>query len=478
MLLRRHDPARSGSGVMAKRIRHSAPLGNQVSCVLSHAVPGQTFYVSNHLSADDRNDGLKPTSAWRTIRRVNANAYGVGDAILFRGGATFRGTITFDRDDRGTPRRPIRVGSFGKGRATILALAGSGLTARNTAAIEVRDLIFRGSGLTRNRGSGISFENSLHGDTKLAHVRIERVEIHGFGHFGITIGGRRGASGFRDVRIACADVHHNRIGGIEMHGRFSAKGTDYANEDVYIGHCTVHDHPGYARSCRHVGDGIVLAHLNGGVIEHCVSWNNGALNTCKDGPVGIWVWDANAVTIQHCESHHNRTAGRTDGGGFDLDGGATNCIVQHNYSHDNDGAGFGIYQFRVARPMRGNIIRHNVSVNDGRRNGYAGIQLKNWGSGIRETQIHDNVVIMHPPSISTRLLPSAIQISSETEGVAFLRNLLVVAGGLPLLRIRGRQHRLVFAENKCHVVRGRFRIQHSGRTHNTVESWLASCATP
>jgi hypothetical protein len=437
-------------------------------------VPGRTFYVSNSKRASDRNDGRTPATAWRTIRRANAHTCQPGDTIRFQGGATFRGTLAFDDADRGTPKRPIRVGSFGKGRATILAGAGSGLTARNTAGIEVRDLIFRGSGLTRNGGSGISLENSLHRHTKLTHVRIERVEVHGFGQFGITIGGRRGASGFRDVRITHADVHHNRVGGIEMHGRFSAKGSDYANEDVYVGYCTVHDHPGYARSCRHVGDGIVLAHLKRGVIEYCRAWNNGALNTCKDGPVGIWVWDANAVTIQHCESHHNRTAGHADGGGFDLDGGATNCIVQHNYSHDNDGAGFGVYQFRVARPMRGNIIRYNLSVNDGRRNGYAGIQLMNWGSGVRDTQVHDNIVIMHPPPGANGVVPSAVRIKSETHNIELSRNLLMVAGGLPLLRIRGRQRGLVFRDNDCRAIGGRIRIQHSGRTYDDVEAWLAA----
>jgi hypothetical protein len=439
---------------------------------------GRTFYVSAAGTADDGNDGRTPAAAWRTIARANAAGLRAGDALLFRGGDAFRGNLRLGRANAGTARRPVVIGSFGRGRATILAGGGDGVAVRNAGGVRVHDLVFRGAGWgkdagpARNSGSGIAFENALPGDVKLAHVRVDRVEVSGFGRFGITVGGRRGKSGFRDVRITRADVHGNRDGGIETHGRFSPRAVGYANEDVYVGRCDAHDNPGYARSCRHVGDGIVLSDVDRATVERCRAWGNGGRCTCRDGPVGIWAWDANAVTIQHCESHHNRTAGPADGGGFDLDGGVTNSVLQHNYSHDNDGAGFGVYQFRGARPMRANVVRHNVSVNDGRRNGYGAIQLMNCGSGVRNVEIHDNVVRVGPvlggPPGS---LPSAVRLKSATAGVRVRGNLLVVSGGVPLVRVRGRQDGLTFHDNLFRAADGRLCFWQAGRVYRSVEAW-------
>ena len=85
--------------------------------------------------------------------------------------------------------------------------------------------------------------------------------------------------------------------------------------------------------------------------------------TPSGGPVGIWVWDANNALIQNNESHHNRTGSTADGGGFDFDGGVTNSVMQYNYSHDNAGPGYGVYQFR-GEALNGFTVRYNVSAND------------------------------------------------------------------------------------------------------------------
>jgi hypothetical protein len=43
--------------------------------------------------------------------------------------------------------------------------------------------------------------------------------------------------------------------------------------------------------------------------------------------------------FQYSVSHHNKAGRIYDGGGFDIDGGSQNCIIQYCYSYDNDGAG-------------------------------------------------------------------------------------------------------------------------------------------
>lgn len=45
-------------------------------------------------------------------------------------------------------------------------------------------------------------------------------------------------------------------------------------------------------------------------------------------------------------------------GGFDLDRGVTNSVMQYNCSYDNDGAGYLIYQYEGARPLGNNVTCH------------------------------------------------------------------------------------------------------------------------
>ena len=90
---------------------------------------------------------------------------------------------------------------------------------------------------------------------------------------------------------------------------------------------------------NHSGNGIVVGNVSDAIIEYCEASNNGWDMPRKgNGPVGIWAWNADRVTIQFCISHDNKSPG-DDGGGFDLDGGVTNSVLQYNLSYNNDGPG-------------------------------------------------------------------------------------------------------------------------------------------
>src|SRR5439155_9808698 len=134
------------------------------------------------------------------------------------------------------------------------------------------------------------------------------------------------------------------------------------------------------------GSGIYLAHVDGARITRCVVHDNG-----KDGaaPVGIWAAGSNRVTIEYCESYNNHTATTTDGGGFDFDWDVTNSTMQYNYSHDNDGPGFLLYA--GSHNSNDNTIRYNVTQNDGRQNGKAGIQI---GGNVTNANITNNTVFL------------------------------------------------------------------------------------
>ena len=137
------------------------------------------------------------------------------------------------------------------------------------------------------------------------------------------------------------------------------------------------------------GNGIVLGEVSGALIEYCVAHDNGKNNLVQsEGPVGIWCYDSQYVTMQFNESHHNHTSGAHDGGGLDLDIDTKNSIMQYNYSHDNDGAG---YLLCCDGNNQGNVIRYNISQNDGRKNGYGGIHT--YGA-ITNAWIFNNTVYM------------------------------------------------------------------------------------
>src|SRR5262249_16011564 len=148
------------------------------------------------------------------------------------------------------------------------------------------------------------------------------------------------------------------------------------------------------------------------------------------GPVGIWAWSSRKLVIQNCVSVRNRTGGKYDGGGFDFDGGVSESIMQYNYSAENDGAGFLIYDFGAA-PFRlaDNVVRFNISENDGRNNGFAGIYVKSVGEPIERLQVYHNTVFMSPPASKEK--PSALFID-KSKDCRFHNNLFISGGGCPL----------------------------------------------
>jgi hypothetical protein len=426
------------------------------------------FYISPQ--GNDLNSGTSPLKAWKTIDKVNDTMFFPGDHILFQGGKDFTGSLFFDSSVAGTSTQPITISSYGIGRANIRPGLDNGFLAYNAAGYSLKNINFIGAGRTINTSDGILFYNDLPKNRKLNYVRIEGVDVSGFGLWGIALGGGRGKSGFRDVRITKTTVHDNSDG-ILFWGVFSTNSTMYANQNVYIGHTKVYNNHGIPGLPYNTGNGILVSDTNGGIIERCVAHHNGRFNTAVGGPVGIWAWDSNKITIQFNESYSNRTASSADGGGFDLDGGLTNSIMQYNYSHDNDGAGFLLAQFDDARPFYGNTVRYNISQNDGRKNGYGGITVWNGGSGIKNSRIYNNTVYMSPPTSGS---PAAISILSPTQDVHVRNNIFITKGGLKLASVASGQKGILFQGNNYWSSGGSFAIKWGPNTYTSLSSWRNS----
>lgn len=436
-------------------------------------------------SGNDANPGTTPQTAWRTLARASKAQFQPGDRLLLEGGATFEGELRLEAADAGTREKPVTIGSYGTGKARILAGNGYGVLVRDAGGIVIEDLWIGGSGPKLNHGAGVAVVNTLNGSRKLEHIRIRRVDASGFGRTrkesefhrasgcGIFVGGDpedRSESGYRDVVIEDSRVYDNEFFGILISSANNPPKDDsrYAHEDVTIRRCQAFDNPGDPEfTDNHSGSGILMSHTDRGLIEHCQAWNNGDRCGSKTGgPVGIWAWAANRITIQYCESHHNKAPGH-DGGGFDFDGGVSNSVMQYNYSHDNEGTGYLLYAY-PGSPYRfeNNVVRHCISRNDGQHDHRAAIWIRNDDQkSLRNLEIHHNTFMYEPVGND-----SGVVFVKNTQNVHFHHNAFITSGNAPLVQQEKNQG-LRLEDNLYAPGRGGFRVLWDGKEYTDFATW-------
>lgn len=412
----------------------SVDLGSIKGEFMSDSKCPTTYFISP--SGSDTNSGISPQDPWKTISKINSIDLQPGDEVLFEGDQTYEGNIYLDENDANDPNNPVRISSYGSGRAMISSGLSDGLMAYNTSGIIVDNLIFSGKATTEKKNSGIHFYNDLPGDVKLNSVRITNCEVYGYRDSGIVIGSWNKISGFNDVLIENNKVHDILDAGISSYGEFSASKVGYAHSNVTVRNCEVYNIPGYNKG-NNSGNGIVLSDVQHSVIEYCTAYNSGSGNAFSEGgPVGIWYWDADQVTIQYNEVYGMASGTNKDGGGFDLDGGVTNGIIQYNYSHDNEGAGYLIGQFSGARPMNNITVRYNISENDAATNG-GSVFLFNGESAHRMKNIfvHNNTLVLTKKRYSGVANIKYIVWKPVKDNIHFYNNILYASNGAALIDI-------------------------------------------
>lgn len=425
-------------------------------------------------AGEDVQDGTSPDRSWKTIARAGRHSLAPGDRLLFRGGDLFAGNLVLKVIGFPTADKPVIVGSFGKGRATIQAGNGTGVRIANVGGVVVRDLVVTGKERRQSNGSGIEIINTLSGGRRLGPIRIENVLARGFGKYGIAVASSptdNSLSGFRDVRITSCRASDNAYVGITVYGIHDSQAQGYAHQDVAVIGCVAHDNPGDPNYLdNHSGNGILLHNVDGGLIDGCTAFGNGALcRALPGGPVGIWAYTARKLVIQRCVSVRNRTGTLYDGGGFDFDGGVTESVLQYNYSAENDGAGYLVYEFAGA-PFRvsGNVVRFNISENDGRKNGYAGIYVGSQDRAIERLYVYHNTVFVGPAGDGKQPKPLHLHKSKDCR---VHNNLFIAGGGVPLADIGPDQLGLRIQGNHYWAADGGFLIRHAGMDYRSLADW-------
>lgn len=367
---------------------------------------GNTYYLNTN--GNDSNKGTLD-NPWKTIEKLNSIKLSAGDAVFFQAGQIFEGSILVDSAS-GTRNNPIVLTSSLGSASTIHSGNEQALVIQHSAYVNVTNLNFAGNGRKEgNHENGVVIMSS-------SHVSVDSLNIKGFQKAGLLV-----YSSFNiDVNLVYA--HDNGAAGISVSGNTGKEGC----KNISVRHCVAENNPGDPTNLtNHSGNGIVVGLCRGVTIEYCAATNNGwDMPRVGNGPVGIWAWEADSVIIQHCIAYRNKTSrGGEDGGGYDLDGGVTNSVIQYCLSYENAGAGFGIFQYSGASPWKNNIIRFNISENDGLAStAHAGVYI--WNSSNDENQFADcllyNNVIYNAPG-------AAIRFSGESKrkGFRYYNNIFI-----------------------------------------------------
>lgn len=371
-----------------------------------HPGGSRVYYIS--AAGNDANTGTKK-APFKTLDKINTLRLVAGDTVYFRSGQVFNGSLML-ADTRGTSNKPIVFTSYGSAHATIDAKDSVGVELLNSSHVKLQHLKLIGSGRkTGNIRDGVAINYS-------SAITVEDLNISGFQKSGLRI--------FASKNVLAKKIfaHDNGSAGITVESQYPRRDS----RDIKILDCRAENNPGDPTNLtNHSGNGIVVGNCIKVLIDHCSATNNGwDMPRIGNGPVGIWAYEADSVTIQHCLSYRNKTSkGAADGGGFDLDGGVTNSLVQYCVSYGNQGSGYCIFQYWGASPWHHNAFRYNISENDGTvSDSQAGIYV--WNSSDDEKQFYDcdvygNIIY------NTKVAAITFSEKSESKGIRFYNNIFV-----------------------------------------------------
>lgn len=381
----------------AQRVYH----GPDLLWISDLSIPTNCYFSAT--GNDYTGDG-SISNPWRTIQMANYVALAGNRNLFFRGTHVFAGGLK--------AQAGCVYDSYGGGKAVIQSGLEMGFLNENFSNVKLRNIEFVGA--QGNTKYGIHFLNSLWYNIFLTGCEVSGCVVHGYGWDGINFTASNYPSGFQTPYVQNNEVYDcdktdlkGHSGGIMIMAPtlWGLAVNPASHRDVYVLNNYVHDNKGHAGAANHVGNGIIVAQTDGGLVQGNVATDNGENSTAHSGPVGIWSWDSNNVRIRKNTVLRQKTNG-PDGSGFDLDGGCTNCVLEYNYSRDCKGPGILLFSFSdlkdgpnvVMRDYANNVARYNFSLNDGNNNEYSRYSFfmgttKPLASDFKNIQAYHNTII-------------------------------------------------------------------------------------
>ncbi len=437
--------------ILALAVAAAVPACGGGSGDRAETPPGRAYYVRP--GGSDSNPGTSPELAWRSLNRLALQRFEPGDAVLFEGGRTFTGSLLLTPATNGaTAAHPLRLGSFGPGRAVISSPGTGGITALDVAALRIENLVFDG-GNPQAGGFGIAFIGS--GPAVKEGIFVADVEIRNYS-ISLFVSSDSIPGGFRDIRLERLHVHGNGAGP-NLFGHWAvpaaASGNHYGIEKVLVRGLHAHGNTGFG--IPDSGAALVLMNARDVVVEDCVIRDNGGDSPSPaggaNGASAITIYDGADVVLQRNEIFHQRYSPTTQADNSGIDIWAVDSVVQYNYIHDNEGWGMTLGGSDPSGDPGANWpserlkIRYNVFENNGRQLprpkpfvNFMGAQLLIFGKP-RDFDIHNNTFFsrrVEPPIHPARV-----------EGMVYLYG---VPGTAPV-NIRLRNNIFVAGDNVAFV---------------------------
>lgn len=355
--------------------------------LISIPVPAN-YFVSP--AGNDANDGKSISTPWQTLSKVNSSTFQPLDVVAFLGGQTFSGTLSIQSG--GSVLGVLKFTAYGVGKATIASTIGNnGIQAVDKGYLTIDNFIVTG---TNSGSAGVGILTSQT-SVNVNNIIVSNCDVSLFPDSGIMhTAGTKIINGYTVdgcTATSCAFGVINGTAGIRCRGTYGASARSAYNcFNVLFRNSTVSHNFGANGTTSHCGSGFLMTQTNGGLGQGLVADDNGKNCNNVSGPTGIWVADSIGVSYVACESKNTKT-GSGDGGGFDIDGGCTNCSVIGCYAHDN--VGFGLLNFMYDDPTNildnsGNYFAFNIA----QRNGAGGMKVSSGGTRANTGQAYCNTV--------------------------------------------------------------------------------------
>ncbi|MCY3018812.1 MAG: right-handed parallel beta-helix repeat-containing protein [Planctomycetota bacterium] len=389
-------------------------------------------YHVDSVAGDDANDGRSPTTAWRSLPKVNAATFQPGDRLLLKSGSAWTGQLHPNGSGSATDR--ITLDRYGEGSKPVIhggGIAGGAVVLENQQCWSIRNLEVTNQGSPAAKKMGILIRNNSVGT--LSGIEVKDCHIHdvvgdltdyrdgkesGGIVFYINVANLAVPSRWNDILIENNAIHDVARNGILMQSQWINKPNDPNSNWKGHGAYTTSTSIRVAGNTveRIGGDGIILWCVKGAMVErNFVRQANN--NSLKQGHAAIWPYFCEDVVFQHNEVCETKT--KFDGMAFDFDNSNQRCVYQYNYSHDNEG---GFLNMCCDGKADDNIARYNVSQNDGCLAGSRVFLVH--GHGNHSYQVYNNTIYARNGN------PAMFEQGADSSGssISFKNNIFVNAG--------------------------------------------------
>ncbi|MBS1516788.1 MAG: right-handed parallel beta-helix repeat-containing protein [Bacteroidetes bacterium] len=430
-----------------------------------HLKPGisRTFYVSN--TGNDTRSGLSENEAWRSLKKVSEFKFKPGDIIQFRGGDLFRGNLLFNNEE-GTDSDPILITSYGLGRAVLRADKGNCIAVLNKGGYIIENLEITGI-FNPDKDYSKNFGKEYNGIAIFTYARknssgvtVRDCVIRNFKDNGITLGADRNTIfGYSNITAERNKIYDCGDIGIKLWGLKYQNILIKGNTIFNIKGIIPHDH-GFS------GNGISISNTYNASVEYNLIFNNGKYAGRSGG--GIVTGESRNIIVRYNEIY-GITARDVDGDAIDFDNGSDSCTAEYNYTHNNDGAGFLLSGESGNSGSDNNIIRFNISKNDGLRNNHYAIKIYSI-VGADNNQIYNNTII----SIADRKnVSGCFEISGPTSNTYVRNNIFYTVNSAVFINIdSSKQTNLVFNANSYFAADQKFIVKWNKNLYNSFEEYI------